>query len=377
MWNHRVLYRIDFRTLPIIVALMVVSIFVLASTTSDVQLGGDDRFFTSPTKSQIERFLIGIAAYLFFALLDYRKLRNWAWPFYAFTILLLFGLFFTDPIVNVHRWYRLPFIPFSVQPTECAKLSVVLIISWFIEKKGSADSSMRIFFQAFLLVLIPMLLIVKQPDLGSALALFPIALGMFYFGGMNKKMITTLSTIGIGAVFISSLIFLGLISHETIRPYATKILKEYQYERFNPDTYHHRAAQTAIALGKYTGSGWRKSEFTGRQFLPAAHTDSVFPAYVEEFGLIGAFCLLGLFFGLIYYSFQVTAVARDHFGRLLSAGIAMYLAVHVVINIGMMCGFLPITGVPLPLITYGGSSVFLTMAALGILQSIYARRFMF
>ena len=321
MLNHRVLRRIDFRTLPIIFVLMVISIFVLASTTSDVQLGGDDRFLTPIAKNQIERFLIGMIAYLFFAYLDYRKLRNWAWIFYVVTILLLLGLFFTDPIVNVHRWYRLPYIPFSIQPTECAKLSIVLIISWFIEKKGGADSSFRAFSQAFVLVLIPMLLIVKQPDLGSALVLFPMALGMFYFGGMNRKIITTLSAIGIGAVFLSSLIFLGLVSHETIRPYATKILKEYQYERFNPDTYHHRAAQTAIALGKYTGSGWRKSEFTGRQFLPAAHTDSVFPAYTEEFGLLGAFFLLALFFGLIYCSFQVTAVARDHFGRLLSAGI--------------------------------------------------------
>jgi len=103
----------------------------------------------------------------------------------------------------------------------------------------------------------------------------------------------------------------------------------------------------------------------------------VFASFGEEFGLIGIFFLLLFFFGLIYFSFQVTAVAKDCFGRLLSAGITVYLAMHIIVNIGMMCGFLPITGVPLILITYGGSSVLSTMMALGVLQSIYSRRFMF
>ena len=179
-----------------------------------------------------------------------------------------------------------------------------------------------------------------------------------------------------GLVFIS-LMFLGFIDHEGFRPYATKVIKEYQYERLNPHTYHQSASQTAIALGGITGSGWGKSEFTGRKWLPAAHTDSVFAAYSEEFGLIGVFFLLLFFFGLIYFSFQVTAVAKDRFGRLLSAGITTYLAMHMIVSMGMMCGFLPITGVPLMLITYGDLSVLSTMAALGILQSIYSRRFMF
>ncbi|HSX12506.1 MAG TPA: FtsW/RodA/SpoVE family cell cycle protein, partial [Rhabdochlamydiaceae bacterium] len=148
----------------------------------------------------------------------------------------------------------------------------------------------------------------------------------------------------------------------------TKFMKEYQYDRLNPDTYHQKAAQTAIALGGLKGTGWHKSEFTGRQWLPAAYTDSVFPAFAEEFGLIGVLLLLGIFFGLIYFGFQVTAVAKDHFGRLLSAGITVYLAVQVLLNLGMTTGFLPITGVPLILVSYGGSSVLATMNALGILQ---------
>ena len=173
------------------------------------------------------------------------------------------------------------------------------------------------------------------------------------------------------------MIFLGILPHETLRPYATKVLKDYQFDRLNPATHHQKAATTAIALGGLTGTGWRKSEFSGRGWLPAPYTDSVFPSFGEEFGLLGLLLLMVLYYALIYFSFQVTAVAKDPFGRLLSAGVTVYLAMHILVNIGMMCGFLPITGVPLILVTYGGSSILSTMMALGILQSIYSRRFMF
>lgn len=179
------------------------------------------------------------------------------------------------------------------------------------------------------------------------------------------------------ALVIVAVIFLGILPHETLRPYATKVLKDYQFDRLNPATHHQKAATTAIALGGLTGTGWRKSEFSGRGWLPAPYTDSVFPSFGEEFGLLGLLLLMVLYYALIYFSFQVTAVAKDPFGRLLSAGVTVYLAMHILVNIGMMCGFLPITGVPLILVTYGGSSILSTMMALGILQSIYSRRFMF
>ncbi|MCB1082264.1 MAG: rod shape-determining protein RodA [Chlamydiia bacterium] len=377
MWNPQALRHIDFRILPILFGLMVISLLVIASTTSDVQLTGEEVFFTSSVKNQIQRFGIGILCFLFFAGLDYHKLREWAWILYVGVIVLLLGLFFTEPIQNVHRWYRIPFVGGTLQPSEYAKLALVFTLSWFLEKKGRSVGDWQTVFQAGIIALIPFLLILKQPDLGSALVLFPMTLGMFYFGGVRKGVIKIMSALGIAALVLITLIFTGILDHEEIRPVATKVLKEYQYERFNPNTYHHEAAKTAIALGKYTGSGFKKSLFTGRQFLPAAHTDSVFPAFTEEFGFFGAIVMLCLFFGLIYCSFQVTAAARDHFGRVLSAGIAVYLAIHVAVNIGMMCGFLPITGVPLILVTYGGSSVTLTMSAIGILQSIYTRRFMF
>lgn len=377
MWNSLSLKRLDWRPLPIIALLMGISLITIAFTTAppDVE---EFLFFTPHVKRQLQRFGVGILCYLFFAGFDYRKLREWGWIFYVSIILLLLGLFFTEPIQNVHRWYRIPFVEGGTfQPSEYAKLALVLTLSWFLERKGEQVGSWRAFFHSSLFILIPFFLILKQPDLGSAMVLYPMTLGMLYFGGIRPLVVRMMAGLGVAMLILISLIFTEVIDHESLRPFALRFLKRYQYERFDPHTYHHQAAQTAIGVGGVSGSGFKKSLFTGHHFLPAAHTDSVFPAFVEQFGILGAILLLLLFFLLIYCSLQVTAVARDQFGRVLSAGIAIYIAIHALINIGMMCGFLPITGVPLPLVTYGGSSVTLTLSALGILQSVYARRFMF
>ncbi len=374
MWNHQLLRRIDFRTIPIILGLMIMSLTVISATTNQ---SGNDAFFTPYTLRQVQLFAIGWVAYIFCAGLNYKKLREWTWILYLIMILILIGLFFTQPINHARRWYRLPLIPFSLQPSEAAKLITVLALSWFLEYKKRDLHRFRTILCAALIPFIPFLLILKQPDLGSALVLFPITLVMFYFGGVSKKAIAIFSTIALLVLGFVVCMFLQIFSHEEMRPIVTKVIKDYQYERLNPNTYHQKAAQTAIALGAIKGSGYRQSEFTGRNWLPYANSDSVFPAFAEEFGLIGAFIMILFFFGLIYFSFQVTAISNDHYGRLLSSGMTVYLAIHIVLNIGMMCGLLPITGVPLILITSGGSSILATMASLGILQSIYTHRYMF
>jgi rod shape determining protein RodA len=374
MWDLKTLGRIDFRILPILLFLMCISLLVISSMT-----GGDTEqeiFWTPLAKSQLRWYLLGWALFFLTASFDYRKLRDWSLPLYVGALLLLIGLFFVSPIQNVHRWYRL-FGVMSLQPSEQAKLVLVIAFSWFLERKGNQVGSFSTVLQAGLLIGVPFLLILKQPDLGTALILFPICLAMGYAAGMHRGVIKCMTWLGLVAFTVVSLFLLGTISHEKMRPTFTRVIKEYQYERLNPDTYHQRASQIAIALGGITGSGWRKGEFAARRWLPAAHTDSVFSAYGEEFGFIGVTFLLFLFCSLIYFSFQVAASARDPFGRLLAAGLAVYLSMHVLANIAMMCGLLPISGVPLIFVTYGGSSLMTTMAAVGILQSIYSRRFMF
>lgn len=375
MWKSSIFSRVDYRILPIVVGLMGISLLVISSMTGEVSEGGA-LFWTPLVKSQIRWFFLGWCVFFLCAAFDYRRLRDWSVILYLLALVLLVGLFFVSPIQNVHRWYRIPGIA-SFQPSEQAKLIVVIFLAWFLERQGNQVGSFKTALQMGGIVGLPFLLILKQPDLGTALILYPIALVMGYFAGAHRWILKLVGALGILVLFVVTLIFLGVLDHEEMRPVFTKVMKEYQYERLNPNTYHQKASQIAIAIGGITGAGWHQGDFSGKKWLPAAHTDSVFAAFGEEFGFVGLAFLLFLFYGLIYFSFQVAVVAKDPFGRLLAGGLAAYLAMHVLVNIGMMCALLPISGVPLIFVTYGGSSLLTTMAALGLLQSVYSRRFMF
>jgi rod shape determining protein RodA len=377
-WSYRHLWRIDWRVLPLLFALLSLSLLTISAYSTDGSPEAlEGTFFTAAVLRQIKGIALGLLVFLFFAGIDYNKLREWTWLLYLLMLLSLGGLFFTDSIQHVHRWYRIPLIGMNFQPSEYTKLVVVIALSWFLERRSTRPQSLSTTCLALLIVLVPFALILKQPDLGTALVLFPIALVMFYFGNLSPWLIRSMSAFGLMLLALVALIFLEILPHEQVRPYATKFLKEYQFDRLNPNTHHQKVAASAIAIGGVTGKGWRQSQYAAGGWLPEAYTDSIFPAFAEEFGLVGVLLLMSLFYALLYFCFQVTAVASNHFGRLLSAGVTVYLAIHILVNIGMMCGFLPITGVPLVLMSYGGSSILATMTALGITQSVYSRRFMF
>jgi rod shape determining protein RodA len=374
MWDYRALGRIDFRIVPIALSLMMIGLLVISSMTG---IEGDpDLFWTPAAKTQLRWICLSWLVFALMAGFDYRKLRSWSVSLYVIVLVLLIGLFFTPAIQNVHRWYRL-FGVISLQPSEQAKLILVICLSWFLERKGRNIGTISTALQTGLVVGFPFFFILKQPDLGTALILLAVALGTGYHAGLNRGVMRLAGTLSLVSLSIISLLFSGALPHEKLRPVFTTLIKDYQYDRLNPNTYHQKASQISIALGGVSGTGWHRSEFAGRKWLPAAHTDSVFAAFGEEFGFIGLTFLLFLFYALIYLSFQVAVVARDPFGRILAAGLAVYLAMHALLNSAMMCGLLPISGVPLIFVTYGGSSLMTTMAALGILQSIYSRRFMF
>jgi rod shape determining protein RodA len=373
MWDYRALSRIDFRIVPLALCLMTIGLLVISSMTG---VDGEADFWTPATKTQLRWICLSWLIFGFAAGFDYRKLRSWSVGLYIAVLLLLTGLFFAPAIQNVHRWYRL-FGMMSLQPSEQAKLILVICLSWFLEKKGVYIGTLFTAIQTALLVGVPFLLILKQPDLGTALLLLTVALGTGYYAGLHRGLMRIVGVMSLASLTIVSLLFSGMVSHEKMRPLFTTMIKDYQYDRLKPNTYHQKASQISIALGGGAGSGWHRSEFAGHKWLPAAHTDSVFAAFGEEFGFLGLTFLLFLFYTLIYLSFQVAAVARDPFGRILAAGLSVYLAMHPLLNSAMMCGLIPISGVPLIFVTYGGSSLMTTMAALGVLQSIYSRRFMF
>lgn len=377
MWSHRYLSRIDFRIIPIVFTLMVLSLLVISSMTLTQAEFSQETLISQFAWTQLRWYCLGWGVFFFFAGFDYRKFREWTWILYLLFVLLLVGLYFANPIQNVHRWYRIPLIGMHLQPSEFSKLIVVLSLSWFLEKKRPTIHQLSTAFQIFLILFLPFILILKQPDLGTALILLPIALIMCYFAGIHQWILRLIFSFGCFFLSIVFMIFLGILPHSEMKPVFTKFLKEYQYERLSPNSYHQVASQNAIALGGVSGSGWHKSEFSSQSWLPASHTDSVYSAFTEEFGLIGAVFLIGIFFTLIFLSFSISVQAKDHYGKLLAVGISSYLSMHVLMNIAMMCGFLPISGVPLIFISYGGNSILTTMASLGMLQSIYSRRFMF
>lgn len=374
IWSYRYLSRINLRVIPILLALMTISLMAVSSASQE---GPDSLVFTPLASSQIQWFGLGWLVFFLAAGFDYHKLREWTWILYGLTLVALVGVFFSPAIQNVHRWYRVPILGFSIQPSEAAKLVVVLALSWFLERRRATSWSLSTSFQAALIAGIPFLLILKQPDLGTALVVPPIALVMFYIGDLNPLVVRLGAWTGGLLLLFVSCFLLGVIPHEEARPLMTTVMRSYQYERLKPEDHHHKAAATAIALGGIGGAGWHQGEYIRGGWLPTAATDSIFATFGEEFGLFGLTLLLGLFYALIYFCFQATVIAKDPFGRLLSAGITVYLAVHILINVGMMTGFLPITGVPLILVSYGGSSLLATMLALGIVQSVYSRRFMF
>ena len=189
MFDTNALYRLDHRMTLIIMSLMVVSLVVISATSYEAAEG----FFTPLVKSQLRWFIISWGVYFFFTCLDYRRFRELTWILYVIMIISLLGLFFVAPIHNVRRWYRASFLPLDIQPSEAAKLIVILALSWYLEKKRSDVHLLRTAAGAGLIVLIPFALIFKQPDLGTALILYPLTLVMFYFGGVHKTVVKWMS----------------------------------------------------------------------------------------------------------------------------------------------------------------------------------------
>lgn len=377
-FSFKALRQVDLRFVFVVIMLGLISLLTISSNdTFYLSAAQEESWLTPRVAGQLRWFGIGSLVFCFFVALDYAQLRSWSWVLYLIALALLVGLFFTEGRKSVQRWYRLPGLGLPLQPSELTKLILVITLSSFLEYRRQIADRWGTCLIALTIIAVPFLLIYKQPDLGTALLLYPMSMAILYFGNVKPLVVKSMALLGLAMLAIVALFFSGIISHEEARPYVTQVLKEYQYERLNPATHHQKAAQIAIGVGGLTGSGWKESLYTRRGWLPEPQTDSVFSAFGEEFGFVGMLVLLGLYFALIALGFQVTAVARDRFGRLLAAGITVYLAMHIIINIGMMCGLLPITGVPLILVSYGGSSVMVTMAALGILQSIYSRRYNF
>lgn len=313
-------------------------------------------------------FLMGFAVIFFIIYFDYHLLLSLNYKLYALVIILLLAaLFFGKSETNTQRWISLGFL--NLQPSEPAKLClVVTLASYYYRKDTGKGFSFKELLPPILLTLIPFLLILKQPDLGTAMMLGFIFVSMTLFVKVRWTALTILS-----AAFFS------------IIPLAWKFfLKPYQKERIftflNPENdplgrgYHIMQSKIAVGSGLKFGKGFLEGTQGQLDFLPERHTDFAFSVWAEEWGFVGSLFFLICYFFLLLWSLTIAITSRDKFGVLLAQGIVSLMFWQAFINLAMVLGLLPVVGMPLPLFSYGGSSLITTLAGFGILLNIRMRR---
>lgn len=357
--------NIDFGIIIATLLLMIIGAINLYSAT---HVG--DSFITTRFLKQIIYICAGILTILITMLFNYMRLKKWAWIIYFLSIGLLFWVMVDGiTIGGSKRWIHLIF--FNLQPSEFAKISIIIILSSYFFNKGILSGlTLLDMFKPFLLIVPLFFFVFRQPDLGTALLILIIAFTIFLYIGFTKKTFFTLA--GLLALFST----LGWF-----------LLKSYQKTRililFNPDMdpmgsgYHIRQSIIAVASGHIFGKGYLQGTQTQLNFLPEQHTDFIFSVLGEEWGVIGSFLVIGLYFLIIYRGIIIAKNANNRFGSLLAIGISTMLFCQVFVNIGMVTGILPVVGVPLPFLSYGGSSLITICLGIGLLLNINMRRFTF
>lgn len=333
-------------------------------------VGGIDGRFDG----QIRNFLIAFATMWFVALWPPSKIMKIVIPFYVVGCLLLLAvLLFGYTSKGATRWLDIGFL--RIQPSEMMKLCVPMMLAWYFDKHRS-DLKVMDFIVAGVLLLIPFALIIKQPDLGTALLVFATGFFVIYFAGLSFKLLAPLFVVGV--------IVIGLIIHfEPIlceTDFDWVILHDYQKTRIctllNPNLdplgkgFHTIQGMIAIGSGGVYGKGYLQGTQTHLDFIPEQTTDFIFAVYAEEFGLYGSVFLLILYTLVLARCFVITWKAKTQFGTLLAGALTMMLFVYVFVNMGMVMGILPIVGVPLPFMSYGGTALVTLGIAFGLLMSI-------
>ena len=307
---------------------------------------------------------LGIALVVMFAIAQIPPLsyRKWAVPVFILGILMLIAvLLFGHVGKGAQRWLDLGFMKF--QPSEVMKLVVPIMIAWFISQSSLPVKLSNVFF-AFILVLIPTLLIARQPDLGTSLLIASSGVFVIFLAGASWKLIGF-------CVGLASL-FMPILWHF--------LMKDYQKQRvltfLNPEQdplgsgYHIIQSKIAIGSGGLSGKGWLQGTQSQLEFLPERHTDFIFAVFSEEFGLIGVTVLLTVYLAIIMRGLWIAVNAQHAFTKLLAGSLTLTFFVYVFVNIGMVSGLLPVVGVPLPLVSYGGTSMVTLLAGFGMLMAI-------
>ncbi len=347
-------------------------------------------------KKQIVFAAIGVLVFIAANLVNYRRFGAASYWMYA-SILLLLGVLligrylvnipFIPEINNAHRWIRIhPKLP-QIQPSELCKLAYILALAWYLRYRSNYRN-FRALIGPFALTLLPMLLILLEPDLGTVLLMMPILFAMLFVAGAKVK---HLLLIVLMAVLVSPLMWYKMENYQRIRvssvllqsswirqkaeqnPTLGKILvgSKFSTKQWKDDLgYHLVRSKFAVASGGAKGYGFRRGPFIKYNFLPTRHNDFIFAVIAHQWGFLGCLGLLGLCVIIIGCGLEIAGNNTDPFGRLLAVGIVAMFAVEVIVNVSMTVGLMPITGLTLPLVSYGGSSLLVSMAAVGLLNNV-------
>ena len=312
----------------------------------------------------------GAVLALLVTLFDHRAYQRAAWVFYGLVLVLLVVVFFKGRVVmGARRW--IGFGSFNLQPSELAKIAVIMALaSWFHydDERRRSPRGLAGTIIPLGLTLLPALLILRQPDLGTALVVVAIGVTMLIFSRIRWRTVALLAAIAVIG---------GSFAYSHLKPYQKKRIESF----LNPEGdalgagYHAMQSKIAVGSGQALGKGWGQGTQTMLSFLPEQHTDFIFSVWAEEHGFVGSLLLLLLYFWLIASGVDIAGNARDRFGHFLAVGVTAMLFWQMTINIGMVTGVLPVVGVTLPLMSYGGSSVLSVFLGLGLLLNVAMRRF--
>jgi rod shape determining protein RodA len=316
---------------------------------------------------QLAWFGLGLLALFIVASIDYKKLVRIAPLIYLFGLGGLVSVFVLGRTVSgARRWIVIGSV--SVQPSELFKLAFVLMAVWVLTSRWAQPISRFTLLLVLPVAALPFVLIMKQPDLGTALLLFPVLLALLVGAGIRLRLLGGLALAGVAAL-----------------PIAWFAMKEYQRERIlvyldpfrDPlgTAYNVIQAKIAIGSGQLLGKGVSGATQSRLAFLPERHTDFIFAVFAEMWGFVGCLILLSCYAFVLLRGFDIAASTREPIGRLVALGATSMLGVQVLINVGMVSGLLPVVGVPLPLMSYGGTSVLCSLMGLGLLVSVRMRQF--
>jgi len=345
--------------LPLLVALLLLcgyGLLVLFSAT-DQDLNKLYR--------QLIRFGIGFAVMIVIAQIPPLKLQRWSLPLFGIGLAMLVSVLVMGEIgKGAQRWLDLGIVRF--QPSEVLKVAVPMMIAWYLTERPLPPSGPRILWTV-VLTAVPVILIARQPDLGTALLVASTGVIVLFLAGIKWRLIALL---GVSTVALAPLLWYFM------RPYQRERALSFLNPEGDPlgSGYHVIQAKIAIGSGGVYGKGWRNGTQSHLEFLPECSTDFVFATLGEEFGLLGILAMLAIYLFIIARGLYIATRAQDTYGRLLTGGFTLIFFVYLFVNTGMVTGLLPVVGIPLPLVSYGGTSLVTIMAGFGILMSIHTHR---